>query len=188
MGEHFPKPESEIRFGWGISYNYIGQLHHNLNKYDVVVGLEIPDFRTVTYYTQISTDPQYCKKWYDRYNDNTKVLYETCTQVWPAYLATINKLEHSKERIKLIMEKEIPAVVPNFRLRQPEFTTTLYPDIVCNLQDETIMDLDDDQPTCVVQPTPLEVIVTDHPQTTVTFNEEQISVHSNVPESESESD
>ena len=35
MGEQFPKPESEIRFGWGISYNYIGQLHHNLNKYDV---------------------------------------------------------------------------------------------------------------------------------------------------------
>ena len=56
---------------------------------------------------------------------------------------------------------------------------------VCNLQDETFMDLDD-QPTCVVQP--LEVIVTEHPQTTVTFNEEQITVHSNVPESESESD
>ena len=52
MGEHFPKPESEIRFGWGISYNYIGQLHHNLNKYDVVVGLEIPAFRTVTYMLQ----------------------------------------------------------------------------------------------------------------------------------------
>ena len=34
---------------------------------------------------------------------------------------------------------------------------------VCNLQDETILDLDDDQPTCVVQPTPLEVIVTEHP-------------------------
>ena len=47
MGEHLPKPESEIRFGWGISYNYIGQLYHNLNKYDVVVGMEIPDFRTV---------------------------------------------------------------------------------------------------------------------------------------------
>ena len=59
MGEHSPKPESEIRFGWGISYNYIGQLHHNLNKYDVVVGLEISDFRTVTYYAPISTDPQY---------------------------------------------------------------------------------------------------------------------------------
>ena len=129
MGEHFPKPESEIRFGWGISYNYIGQLHHNLNKYDVVVGLEIPDFRTVAYYTPISTDPQYCKKWYDGIDSvtNTKVLYETFTQVWPAYLATISKLDHSKERIKLIMEKEIPAVVPNFRLKQHELTTTAYP-------------------------------------------------------------
>ena len=57
---------------------------------------------------------------------------------------------------------------------------------VCNLQDERILDLDDDQPTCVVQP--LEVIVTEHPQTTMTSNEEQISVHSNAPESESESD
>ena len=61
MGEHFPKPESEIRFGWGISYNYIGQLYHNLNKYDVVVGMEIPDFRTVAYYTPFSTNPQYCR-------------------------------------------------------------------------------------------------------------------------------
>ena len=42
------------------------------------------------------------------------------------------------------------------------------------------------QPTCVVQP--LEVIVTEHPQTTMTFNEEQRSFHSHVPESESESD
>ena len=56
---------------------------------------------------------------------------------------------------------------------------------VCNLQDETFMDLDD-QPTCVVQP--LEVIVTEPPQNTVTFNEEQIIVHTNEHESESESD
>ena len=122
-------PESEIRFGWGISYNYIGQLHPNLNKNDVVVGLEIPDFRTVTYYTPISTDPQQCRKWHDNFTTNIKVLYETCTQVWPAYLATINKLEHSKERIKHVMEKEIPAVVPTFRLRQHELTTTAYPGI-----------------------------------------------------------
>ena len=25
-------------------------MHHNLNKYDVVVGLEIPDFRVIPYY------------------------------------------------------------------------------------------------------------------------------------------
>ena len=61
-GKQCPKPESEIRFDWGMSYNYIGQLHHNLNKYDVVVGLGIPDFWTIPYYKPFSTDPQYYKK------------------------------------------------------------------------------------------------------------------------------
>ena len=60
MGEsiQFPKPESEFRFGWGISYNYIGQMHHNLNKYDVVVSLEIPDFRVIPYYQPFSRNPK----------------------------------------------------------------------------------------------------------------------------------
>ena len=40
-GKQFPKLQSEIRFGWGISYNYIGQVQHNLDKYDVVVGLDL---------------------------------------------------------------------------------------------------------------------------------------------------
>ena len=127
MGEHFPKPESEIRFGWGISYNYIGQLYHNLKISMMwLLDWQIPDFRTVAYYTPFSTNPQYCKRWYDV---NTRVLYQTCTQVWPAYLATIKELEHSRERIKHIMEVEIPAVVPNFRLRQYQSTTSAYPNI-----------------------------------------------------------
>ena len=57
-------------------------------------------------------------------------MYETSTKVWPAYLATITKLDHSKERIKHIMEKEIPAVIPNFKPKpiEPEPTiTTAYP-------------------------------------------------------------
>ena len=58
----FPKPESEIRFGQGISYNYIGQMHHNLNKYDVVVGLENLA-RVIPYYQPFSRDPNYCNKW-----------------------------------------------------------------------------------------------------------------------------
>ena len=50
-GKQFPKLESEIRFGWGTLYNYIGQLQLNLNKYDVVVGLEILDFRSFILHT-----------------------------------------------------------------------------------------------------------------------------------------
>ena len=125
-GKHFRKPQSEIRFGWGLSYNYIGQVQHNLDRYDVLVGLEIPDFRTISYYAPFTTDPNYCKRWYDALTTNNEILYETCLKVWPAYLATVTKLDHGRERITHIMEKEIPAVVPNYKLKplEPEPTTT----------------------------------------------------------------
>ena len=71
-GKQFPKPQSEIRFGWGLSYNYIGQVQHNLEKYDVVVGLEIPDFRTISYHAPFTTDPHYCKQWEDAFNVNNR--------------------------------------------------------------------------------------------------------------------
>ena len=118
----FPKPESEIRFGWGISYNYIGQMHHNLKKYDVVVGLKIPDFRVIPYYQPFSRDPKYCNKW--NTGIRTKLLFDTCQKIWPAYIGTISKLDNSQERIKHIMEKEIPAVVPDFKLRPAPTKTT----------------------------------------------------------------
>ena len=58
---------------------------------------------------------------------------------------------------------------------------------IYNLQEETTLDLDDDQPTSVVQPMPLEVVVTDN-KNTKTFNEDQSSIETDVPQSESDTD
>ena len=80
-GKQFPKPQSEIRFGWELSCYYFGQVQHNLDKYDVAVGLEIPDFRTVSYYAPFTTDPHYCKQWEDASNINNQILHETCLMV-----------------------------------------------------------------------------------------------------------
>ena len=104
-GKKFPKPQSEIRFGWGLSYNYICQVQHKVDKYDVVVGLVIPDFRTISYYAPFTTDPHYCKQWEDAFNVNNKIPHETYLRVWPASLATVTKLDHARERIAYIMEK-----------------------------------------------------------------------------------
>ena len=100
MGEsiQFSKPESEIRFGWGISYNYIGQMHHNLNKYDVVVGLEIPDFRVIPHYQPFSRDPKYCNKW--NTDIRTKLLFETCQKIWQLTLVPLQNLTIVKKELK----------------------------------------------------------------------------------------
>ena len=100
----------------------MGQMHHNLNKYDVVVGLEIPDFRVIPYYQPFSRDPNYCHKW--KTGIRTKLLFQTCLKVWPTYINTISKLDNNQERIKHIMEKEIPAVIPDFKMRPITTETT----------------------------------------------------------------
>ena len=97
-------------------------MHHNLNKYDVVVGLEIPDFRVIPYSQPFNRDPKYCNKW--NTGIRTKLLFETCQKIWPAYIGTIAKFDNSQERLKHIMEKEIPAVVPDFKLRPAPTETT----------------------------------------------------------------
>ena len=38
-------PESEIRIGYGILYQAYGKLLHGLNKFHLVVGLELPKFK-----------------------------------------------------------------------------------------------------------------------------------------------
>ena len=32
------KPESELRFGYGMSFQYHGQMLHGLNRYNLLVG------------------------------------------------------------------------------------------------------------------------------------------------------
>ena len=39
------KPKSQIRFGYGLKFGYKGAALHGLNRYNLMVGLEIPDIR-----------------------------------------------------------------------------------------------------------------------------------------------
>ena len=43
------KPESELRFGYEMSFQYHEQMLHGLNHCNLLVGLEIPDLRIPNY-------------------------------------------------------------------------------------------------------------------------------------------
>ena len=49
--QKYIKPESKLRFGFGMSFQYHGQMLHGLNHYNLLGGLEIPDLRNPNYYT-----------------------------------------------------------------------------------------------------------------------------------------
>ena len=45
--------KSEIRFGYGLLYEHRGQLLHGLNKYHLLVGVEMPKFTFTQYSYQL---------------------------------------------------------------------------------------------------------------------------------------
>ena len=77
------KPESELRFGYGMSFQYHGQMLHGLNRYNLLVGLEIPDLRIPECYTpaQDMYNSQFCE---GNNKPESQVWYKTCNNVWPA--------------------------------------------------------------------------------------------------------
>ena len=44
------KPKSQIRFGYGLKFGYKGAVLHGLNRYNLMVGIEIPDIRLAQFF------------------------------------------------------------------------------------------------------------------------------------------
>ena len=109
------KPESELRFGYGMSFQYHGQMLHGLNRYNLLVGLEIPDLRIPEYYTpgQDMYNSQFCE---GNNNPKTQVWYKTCTNIWPAVQTAIRKVHDLRYDIKQIYQEELPAIIPNYKI------------------------------------------------------------------------
>ena len=109
------KPESELRFGYGMSFQYHGQMLHGLNCYNLLVGLEIPDLRIPNYYTpaQDMYNLQFCE---GSNKPETQVWYKTCTNVWSAVQTAIRKVHDLRYEIDQIYEEEFPAIIPNYKV------------------------------------------------------------------------
>ena len=109
------KPESELRFGYGMSFQYHGQMLHGLNCYNLLVGLEIPDLRIPNYYTpaQDMYGYEFCE---ENNKPETQVWYKTCTNVWPAVQTAIRKVHDLRYEITQIYEEEFPAIIPNYKV------------------------------------------------------------------------
>ena len=109
------KPESELRFGYGMSFQYHGQMLHGLNRYNLLVGLEIPDLRIPEYYTpgQDMYNSQFCE---GNNEPETQVWYKTCTNIWPAVQTAIRKVHDLRYDIKQIYQEELPAIIPNYKI------------------------------------------------------------------------
>ena len=109
------KPESELRFGYGMSFQYHGQMLHGLNRYNLLVGLEIPGLRIPEYYTpaQDMYNSQFCE---GNNKSKSQVWYKKCNNVWPAVQTAIRKVHDLRYEIEQIYQEELPAIIPNYKV------------------------------------------------------------------------
>ena len=75
------EPKSEIRFGYGMLFDYHGQVLHGLNRYHLMVGLKIPNFNIADYYVPLPEDKDFdfCGKFQG--DESATVLHITCKNV-----------------------------------------------------------------------------------------------------------
>ena len=98
-----------------MSFQYHGQMLHGLNRYNLLVGLEIPDLRIPEYYTpgQEMYNSQFCE---GNNKPETQVWYKTCNNVWPAVQTAIRKVHDLRYEIEQIYQEELPAIIPNYKV------------------------------------------------------------------------
>ena len=108
-------PASQLRYGYGLLFESFGNIIHGLNRYNIMVGLKLPDVRVPKNYINWITDSQWCDQfnigrlWY-----KTQVLFKTCKNMWPTYMTMIEQVKKFEEHIERIIKEDIPAILPGF--------------------------------------------------------------------------
>ena len=106
--------KSEIRFGYGLLYEHRGQLLHALNKYHLLVGVEMPKF-TFTQYSYQLEQHLNC-----RHFIKMTVLHNVCYSLVPLCINYRTKELQYHDEISQILESDLPAIMPTFNGRRVE--------------------------------------------------------------------
>ena len=135
-------PESEIRMGYGILYQAYGKLLHGLNKFHLVVGLELPKFkfhldRPIIHFNDYQ---EYCKNL-----AAVDVILVLCIEVWPLYLHYRYQEVWFQYKIKEKLCSDLPAMLNGY---QP-------PTELCNLELPPLKDIDPIQHYRVISTHPI---------------------------------
>ena len=135
-------PESEIRMGYGILYQAYGKLLHELNKFHLVVGLELPKFkfhldRPIIHFNDYQ---EHCKN-----SAAVDFILVLCIEFCPLYLHYRYQEVWFQYKIKEKLCSDLPAMLIGY---QP-------PTELCNLELPPLEDIDPIQHYRVISTHPI---------------------------------
>ena len=107
-------PDSELRMSMGILYPSEGKLLHGLNRYNLVVGIKMPD---VQFELKLNNTEDRLKNFITHCKELTIIpqVVKLCYQFWSLYHTFRNQELKHQHRIQQIMCKDLPAMLPNYK-------------------------------------------------------------------------
>ena len=100
--------KSEIRFGYGVLYEHIGELLHGLNKYHLLVGVDIPQVTFTPHSYQLEQHLN-CRQFV-----NMTILHSVCYSLGPLCINNRTKEQKYQREINQILESDLPAIMLTF--------------------------------------------------------------------------
>ena len=128
--------KSVIKFGWGMMFDYYGQMLHGLNKYNLIVGVKVPTIDDLNLEIPYMLQSSVCKAFpsqnvykfvgFLQSGDKNSVARPICDSVIESQVQMKDRLERVKADIHSLVSEKIPFVLKRFSYEEPrtEYRTT----------------------------------------------------------------
>ena len=121
--------KSVIKFGWGMMFDYYGQMLHGLNKYNLIVGVKVPTVSDLNLQIPYMLQPSVCKAfpkstaykyvtWYT-VSEKNSIARPICESAVETQGQMKVRLERVKEDIHSLLNEKIPFVLRKFEQEEP---------------------------------------------------------------------
>ena len=121
--------KSVIKFGWGMMFDYYGQMLHGLNKYNLIVGVKVPTVSDLNLQIPYMLQPTVCKNfpkdinyryvtWYT-VSEKNSIARPICESAVETQGQMKVRLERVKEDIHSLLTEKIPFILRQFKHEEP---------------------------------------------------------------------
>ena len=113
--------KSVIKFGWGMMFDYYGQMLHGLNKYNLIVRVRVPQMEELQLYIPYLLQSSVCNRLKD--DDSVSIFKPVCQSAVQTQYDMRQRLKEVRGDIQSLIVERIPYILRRFS-PEPVSTTT----------------------------------------------------------------
>ena len=113
--------KSVIKFGWGMMFDYYGQMLHGLNKYNLIVGVRVPQMEELKLEVPYLLQSSVCNRLKD--DDSISIFRPVCESAVQTQYDMRQRLEEVKGDIQSLIVERIPYILRRFSPKSVPTTT-----------------------------------------------------------------